>query len=58
MSHNTLTESKLRAERWGGPLDGVLPNLTYLSLAHNSLYSIPASLLATFPSLATLDLTV
>jgi len=57
MSHNTLTESKLRSERWGGPLDGVLPNLTYLSLAHNSLYSIPASLLATFPSLATLDLT-
>ena len=44
--------------RWGGPFDGVLPNLTYLSLAHNQLYDIPSSLLATFPRLKTLDLTV
>ena len=43
--------------RWGGPFDGVLPNLTYLNLAHNELYDIPSTLLATFPMLDTLDLT-
>ena len=43
--------------RWGGEYDGVLPNLTFFSLAHNALYDIPAGLLARFPALATLDLT-
>lgn len=43
--------------RWGGEYDGVLPNLTFLSLAHNALYDIPAELLARFPNLDTLDLT-
>jgi len=56
MSHNKLTESKLRSDRWGGPFNGVLNNLTYLSLAHNSLYSIPSKLIAQFPMLKTLDL--
>lgn len=56
LSHNKLTESKLRKDRWGGPYSGILPNLTYFSLAHNNLYSIPANLLAQFPKLTTLDL--
>ena len=43
--------------RWGGEYDGVLPNLTHFSLAHNKLYDIPAELIARFPALATLDLT-
>eukprot|EP00092_Neocalanus_flemingeri_P025507 GFUD01027655.1.p1 GENE.GFUD01027655.1~~GFUD01027655.1.p1 ORF type:complete len:1068 (-),score=163.25 GFUD01027655.1:152-3355(-) len=57
MSHNKLTESKLRSDRWGGPFNGVLNNLTYFSLAHNDLYSIPSKLIAQFPVLKTLDLT-
>ena len=35
----------------------MLPNLTHLSLAHNQLYALPAALLASFPALATLDIT-
>jgi len=56
MSYNKLTESKLRSDRWGGPFNGVLNNLTYFSLAHNDLYSIPSKLIAEFPMLKTLDL--
>ena len=57
MSHNNIANDKLRSDRWGGEYEGVLPNLTYLSLAHNQLYDIPAKLLSSFPSLRTLDLT-
>ena len=57
LSHNSLTEGKLMEDRWGGPLGGVLPNLTYLSLASNKLYSVPSKLLGRFPKLRTLDLT-
>ncbi|XP_023321247.1 chaoptin [Eurytemora carolleeae] len=51
LSYNELQDEKLRADRWGG----ILKNLTYLSLAYNSLYNIPAAHLAQFESLKTLD---
>jgi Leucine-rich repeat (LRR) protein len=42
LSYNVLQDEKLRADRWGG----LLQNLTYLNLAHNQLYNIPAKHLA------------
>jgi len=56
ISHNSLTDGKITEDRWGGPLGGVLPNLTHFSVASNKLYNIPSQLLARFPSLRVLDL--
>jgi len=51
LSYNQLQDGTLRADRWGG----VLKNLTYLNLAFNDLYNIPAKYLTQFKSLKTLD---
>merc|ERR1712004_153923 len=56
ISHNSLTDGKITEDRWGGPLGGVLPNLTHFSVASNKLYNIPSQLLSRFPSLRILDL--